>query len=37
VQLNNNEDIGGPEEEIMDDSEITSPDLGSMVLEKSRP
>ena len=37
MQLNNNEDVGGPEEEIMDDGEITGPDLGGMVLEKSCP
>ncbi len=36
MQLNNNEDVGGPEEEIMDAGEVTSPDLCSMVFEKSR-
>jgi hypothetical protein len=37
VQLNNNEDIGWPEEEIMDDGEVTSPNISSVVLEKSCP
>ncbi len=37
VQLVNNEDIGWPEEEIVDDGEITRPDRGGMDFEKSRP
>ena len=37
MQLNNNEDVGRSEEEIMDDGEITSPDLGGMIPDKSCP
>ena len=37
MQLNNNEDVGGAEEEIMDDGEVTGPDLSGVILEKSRP
>ena len=37
MQLNNNEDVGRPEEEIMDDGEVTGPDLSGVVLEKSGP
>jgi hypothetical protein len=37
IKLNNDEDVGGPEEEIMNDSEITGPDLSSVVFEKSCP
>jgi hypothetical protein len=37
VQLNNNEDVGGPEEEIMDHGEVTGPNLSGVIPEKSRP
>ena len=37
MKLNNNEDVGGPEEEIMNDSEVTSPDLCGVILEESSP
>ncbi len=37
MQLNNNEDVGGPKEEIMDDGEVASPDLCGMIPEKSCP
>jgi hypothetical protein len=35
MQLNNNEDIGWPEEEIMDDGEVTGPDLCGVVFKES--
>ena len=34
MQLDNNEDVGWAEEEIMDDGEVTGPDLSSMILRK---
>ena len=37
MQLNKNEDGGGPEEKIMDDGEVTGLDLSGMVFEKSCP
>jgi hypothetical protein len=37
MQLDNNEDVGGLEEEIMEDGEITSLDFAGVVLEKCRP
>jgi hypothetical protein len=32
-----NEDIGWPEEKIMDDGEVAGPDLSGMIPEKSSP
>ena len=37
MQLDNNEDISRPEEEIIDDREVAGPNLSGVILEKSAP
>ena len=37
MQLHDNEDVNGPEEQIMNHGEITSPDILEMVLDESGP